>query len=259
MGDRTSAYYGHVDPGNGVWNLGSFSYQHGAQSPEEADVLQLRRLRQHHQTLLKRATDLKLSLTLMEELNAIDLANQAPLAAVGRMGYMDRLVQAQQMGMQGAEAVLWARTRSFIDPDTQRWDAPGLGNTVYNITRDQQRRMDAIATVMDLSPLPTPVQSVEVAPADDKRQAAIAPEPDLEGLQADQAASDPASVLFDDLEESSSPAETEAANAADTPTAPHQEKPHAAFMKTADPATLPPVPHQASQSPVQRILAFDRS
>ncbi|OLP18842.1 hypothetical protein BST81_07950, partial [Leptolyngbya sp. 'hensonii'] len=43
-GGRTWAYYGHRDPGNGVWNLGSFSYQHGADSPAEADVKQLRRL-----------------------------------------------------------------------------------------------------------------------------------------------------------------------------------------------------------------------
>ena len=36
-GGYTRAYYGHVDPGNGVWNLGSYSYQHGAVSPQEAD------------------------------------------------------------------------------------------------------------------------------------------------------------------------------------------------------------------------------
>ena len=39
-GEHTQAYYGHVDPGNGVWNLGTFSYQHGAESPAAADEKQ---------------------------------------------------------------------------------------------------------------------------------------------------------------------------------------------------------------------------
>jgi hypothetical protein len=54
-GHRNPAYYGHVDPGNGVWNLGSFSYQHGASSPEEADAKQLARLRQQAQVLQQKA------------------------------------------------------------------------------------------------------------------------------------------------------------------------------------------------------------
>ena len=41
-GGYTAAYYGHVDPGNHKWNLGSFSYQHGANSPTEADAKQLK-------------------------------------------------------------------------------------------------------------------------------------------------------------------------------------------------------------------------
>jgi hypothetical protein len=32
------AWYGHTDPGNGAWNMGTFSYQHGAATPEEADA-----------------------------------------------------------------------------------------------------------------------------------------------------------------------------------------------------------------------------
>ena len=39
-GGYTAAYYGHVDPGNHKWNLGSFSYQHGAKSPADADAKQ---------------------------------------------------------------------------------------------------------------------------------------------------------------------------------------------------------------------------
>lgn len=143
-GDRTSAYYGHVDPGNGVWNLGSFSYQHGATSPQEADAKQLKRLQAQAATLQAKAEAYNLSLTLAEKLNGIDLANQSPRAALDREGYIDRLAQAREIGLQGSEAVLWARTRSFLDPDSQRWNAPGLGNNVYSISRDQERRQQAI-------------------------------------------------------------------------------------------------------------------
>jgi hypothetical protein len=144
-GERNPAYYGHVDPGNGAWNLGSFSYQHQASSPEEADIKQLRRLQTQTASLQLKAQIQGLELTLEQKLNGIDLANQAPQAALDRGGYIDRLVQAQQMGLPDPEAVLWARTRAFLDPDTQQWNAPGLGNNVYSIMHDQQRRQRAIA------------------------------------------------------------------------------------------------------------------
>ncbi|MEB3357981.1 MAG: hypothetical protein VKK04_14735 [Synechococcales bacterium] len=143
-GQRTPAYGGHVDPGNGVWNLGTFSYQHGATSPEEADAKQLVRLQQQAAQLRQRAAKASIPWGLAEELNGIDLANQSPLAALQRGGYVDRLAEAQQLGLVGTDAILWARTRSYLDPDTQRWNAPGLGNNLPQISRDQKRRMEAI-------------------------------------------------------------------------------------------------------------------
>ncbi|NJO49709.1 MAG: hypothetical protein HC840_09975 [Leptolyngbyaceae cyanobacterium RM2_2_4] len=77
-GGRTWAFQGHVDPGNGVWNLGTFSYQHGANSPDEADRKQLERLKGQAQTLRRAAQERGITLTLEEELNGIDLANQSP-------------------------------------------------------------------------------------------------------------------------------------------------------------------------------------
>lgn len=163
-GHRNPAYYGHADPGNGVWNLGTFSYQHGAASPEEADDKQLRRLQTQTEKLRQIALHQGLQLSQEELLNGIDLANQAPLAALDRGGYIDWLKEAHGLGMQGAEAIVWARTRSFIDPDTQRWNAPGLGNNVYSISHDQERRANAISraiaafntqTQMAIAPAPT--------------------------------------------------------------------------------------------------------
>jgi hypothetical protein len=143
-GTRNPAYYGHTDPGNGVWNLGSFSYQHAAASPEDADAKQLARLRRQADQILQKASDKGFSLTLTEKLNGIDLANQAPLAALGQQGYIDWLAVAKSEGKPETDAVLSARVRSFINPQTQRWDAPGLGNSEARITQDQARRMQAI-------------------------------------------------------------------------------------------------------------------
>lgn len=143
-GERNPAYYGHTDPGNGVWNLGSFSYQHTATSPEDADAKQLARLRKQADQILQKANDKGLSLSIAEKLNGIDLANQAPMAALGRQGYVDWLAVAKSEGKPEADAVLSARVRSFINPKTQQWDAPGLGNSEDRITRDQARRMQAI-------------------------------------------------------------------------------------------------------------------
>ena len=161
-GHRTSAYYGHIDPGNRAWNLGTFSYQHGAPSPEEADERQLKRLQAQTQHLDQQANAHGLKLTLAEKLNGIDLANQAPRAALGRGGYLEWLSEAHRLGMTDSDAILWSRTRSFLNPDTQRWNAPGLGNTVSSISRDQERRMRAIARAMDMhQSQPAPVMATK--------------------------------------------------------------------------------------------------
>jgi hypothetical protein len=151
-GEKNPAYYGHTDPGNGVWNLGSFSYQHGAATPEEADVKQLARLRSQAETIARKAADQGLVLSLEEQLNGIDLANQAPKAVLDNAGYVEWLAEAHKRGMTGSEAILWARVQSFIDPYTQTWDAPGLGNSESRITRDQERRMLEIAKAIQFYP-----------------------------------------------------------------------------------------------------------
>lgn len=163
-GERTPAYYGHNDPGNGKWNLGSFSYQHGASAPEVADELQLQRLSEQYQTLQQQAQQHNLEPSLAEDLNGLDLANQSPRAALGEAGYFARLAEAQTMGLRGEDAILWARTRSFLDPDTQQWNAPGLGNTLDGISRDQARRMNAIQQVLETAPASISVHPVTVTP-----------------------------------------------------------------------------------------------
>jgi hypothetical protein len=184
-GQTTWAYYGHIDPGNAAWNMGSFSYQHGANTPEEADEKQLMRLQQQAEMLRQQAQTQGITLTLEAELNGIDLANQSPQAALNSGGYIDRLREAYNQGLQGSEAILWARVQSYRDPDTQQWNAPGLGNTFHSIQADQQRRQEAIALAMltpstDLA-LVTPISEapVAVAPPETVTTVAIAPVPDF--------------------------------------------------------------------------------
>jgi hypothetical protein len=149
-GGKNPAYRGHTDPGNGKWNLGSFSYQHGARSPEEADIKQLRRLQLQHEIIQTQAKKRGLTLGVEEQLNAIDLANQSPLAALEADGFIDRLSQAYQQGYRGADAILQARVYSYFNTRTNFWDAPGLGNTEASIRHDQARRQAAVASALNL-------------------------------------------------------------------------------------------------------------
>lgn len=157
-GRKTDNYYGHVDPGNGVWNRGTFSYQFGNAenlSPQEADARQLAKIKGHYEhSVLPKAKQLGLELSLAETLNAIDLANQAPLAVTESGGFVERLAEAkQQKGLSGETAILEGRVWAFWNPDKQGWDAPGLRayddiSKQESIRRDQERRMLAIADAL---------------------------------------------------------------------------------------------------------------
>ncbi len=154
-GGYTRAYRGHVDPGNGVWNLGTFSFQHcrerryNCSTPQEADHHQLQRLQRQAQQLRQRAAALGFEMTLEEELNAIDLVNQSPRAALARQeAYPEHLARARRQGLQGQRAILEGRVWAYWDGERGRWAAPGLGNTERGIRRDQRRRMLAVAEVL---------------------------------------------------------------------------------------------------------------
>ncbi|MFG6107271.1 hypothetical protein U2F10_33890 [Leptothoe sp. EHU-05/26/07-4] len=157
-GGYTSAYYGHIDPGNHKWNLGSFSYQHGANSPGEADNKQLQRLYNQAIELRQQASAQQITLSLAEELNGIDLANQAPLAALDR-GYINWLAKLYRRDntninlqtMSATDRIIWARTHAFLDPDSGHWNAPGLGNTLNSIRWDQARRQQAVQQAIEMN------------------------------------------------------------------------------------------------------------
>lgn len=153
-GGKTSLWEGHVDPGNGVWNRGTFSYQFGNAenlSPEESDRRQLAKIKGHYEaTIVPQAEALGLDLNLLETINGIDLANQAPLAVTESGGYVERLAAAKRdKKLEGHDAILEARVWAYWDDRKGGWDAPGLRayddiSKEESIRRDQQRRMDMI-------------------------------------------------------------------------------------------------------------------
>ncbi|NES95787.1 MAG: M23 family metallopeptidase [Desertifilum sp. SIO1I2] len=172
-GTKNPAYYWHVDPGNGVDNFGTFSYQHlppcdtyavasvsssslkreiAAEKglPEKADDLQLRRLQGFHDELLAQAQAVGLELNQAELVNGLDLANQSPAAGLYAGGYIDRLAQMKQLVSDPDEQILEARIWSYWDMQRNRWDAPGLGNTYDSIRHDQQRRMTQVNLALEL-------------------------------------------------------------------------------------------------------------
>lgn len=128
---KTDAYRSHIDPGNGVTNQGNFSYQHEADSAEDADAKQMFKLRHAEKTILQRAEAAGITLEKMEVLSILDQFNQSEAAAFGRNGTLDRIIAA--------------RAESYINPDTGRLDAPGLGNDMARVKADQMRRTEAIS------------------------------------------------------------------------------------------------------------------
>jgi len=157
-GGKTQNYHGHVDPGNGVWNRGTFSYQFGNTenlSADEADRRQLAKIKRIYESvMLPKAEQHGVApLSIEEEINGIDLINQAPLTVTEEGGYIERLAEAKQKGLMGEEAILNARIWSFWDNSRGGWDAPGLRayddiSKEESIRRDQDRRMGMIAKAL---------------------------------------------------------------------------------------------------------------
>ena len=130
----TRYYIGHTDPGNGADNLGRFSYQHGARSPEEADRKQLKRLRIAEIELQAAATaKFGRPLSKIAIATGLDLWNQSPEAATD---FVQHLPTANPTEKQ----IVKARSQSYVDLETGQLDAPSLGNSHKQVEADQAWR-----------------------------------------------------------------------------------------------------------------------
>ncbi len=146
-GQLNSSYWGHTDPGNGANNLGTFSYQHGAPTPRQADWRQLRRLQRQVETILGQAQEQNVKLSALELVAGADLLNQAPAAG---MSYVENLKKARARGNQGINAVLEARVMSFVNPETGVLEASGFGNNWEVLRQDQWRRLVELHQTLQL-------------------------------------------------------------------------------------------------------------
>lgn len=125
-GGFTRNYYGHPDPGDGKWNIGSFSYSNArggkfASSPEEADKIQLQKL---YKT--KPAYEAAMKKAGLDPNNALlaatyfDAFNQSERAA-SKMLEPANLAYLQKNGVSIETMKEW-RAGGYINLETnQRW------------------------------------------------------------------------------------------------------------------------------------------
>jgi len=179
-GGKTSAWYGHPDPGDGLWNIGSFSvscarfFPSGGcpfeGSPEKAEAWYLKKMQVNGNHLRTRRKQLGLELDAYEAANAVDLLVQSPLAALGdsnNPGYLDHLKKAltgkapdsvlKQVGCSASEfnsffakrnPILEARVMSYYNFSRGVFErTPVLAGC--NLVYDQQRSQIAVETAIN--------------------------------------------------------------------------------------------------------------
>ncbi len=154
-GGRTPAYAGHDDPKSGH-NLGTFSYQGKASSPRQADQQQLQELKKLQPTYEEacRKAGLDPANPLLAG-SVFDLYNQAPKAVTGKGGLLDQLPALAKKGVT-PENLAEARYKSYFDPDTGKFDTKF---TLPELKADQQRRTQAVASVLGDGGAPAPASS----------------------------------------------------------------------------------------------------
>lgn len=142
-GKPTKNYYGHIDVGNGKYNLGAFSYQgNNAKTPEQADEIWESRLIKVLTTPLRKLlTGMNKECHTYVVLNVCDLYTQAPLAVVDRGGLLDQLTGVAYVT---DDSMVDYRVLSFYDPVTKKLMAAGFGNDPNRLRKDQARRVKCI-------------------------------------------------------------------------------------------------------------------
>ncbi|TAF52170.1 MAG: hypothetical protein EAZ61_08855 [Oscillatoriales cyanobacterium] len=136
-GVRTTAWYGHTDPGNSRYNVGTFSHQHTDLSPAQADELELKILRAKLAVLIQAQPHL----STLEYLAAADLSIQAQGAFPV---FTHHLETVRERNLKPVATIVEARVRSFYNPINGHLEAAGFNNDVTALRRDQLRRTRVI-------------------------------------------------------------------------------------------------------------------
>lgn len=147
-GGFTAAFGGHTDPGNAVHNRGSFSYQHAASSPADADRRQLQTLQGRLPVYEAAATGAGLNANDPRLASAyLDLYNQSPTAAARFLNQIGTLA-GQPIT---TERITDLRVNSFVDASTgERFrlaNGGQAGSGFVNIARNQLGRTPTEAEV----------------------------------------------------------------------------------------------------------------
>jgi hypothetical protein len=133
-GNPTAAYQGHKDPGwsGRCQNMGSFSYQHCAASPEAADAAWLATLRKAEQDINAQA-QAKFGQPLSQSamVAALDGFTQSPDAG-------KRLVDKLHSADPNPQQLIAARTAALEASRREKGGPP------MNVPADQQRRVNAV-------------------------------------------------------------------------------------------------------------------
>lgn len=132
-GHPNHAYNSHTDPGNRKRNLGFFSYQHGASSPQEADQKQLARLRVVESRYVAQA-QAKFGEPCSRACMVawLDAFNQSPDAG-------NRFIKFLATADPTPQQLIDARTAALAE-SRREVGAPGP----MNVPADQKRRVDAL-------------------------------------------------------------------------------------------------------------------
>ncbi|WP_333571707.1 LysM peptidoglycan-binding domain-containing protein [Sphingomonas sp.] len=144
-GGFRDAYHGHIDPGNGVGNRGSFSLQHaGNLTPEQADAQQLARLSRQipaFETAARAAGLDPNNATLAT--GYLDLYNQSPTAAAR---FLDQIGTLRETGVT-RQSVTDLRIHAYIDRTTgERFPLPGGGRAGSGFVNIAQKALGRIPT-----------------------------------------------------------------------------------------------------------------
>ena len=166
-GGKTDHYYGHRDPGDGKWNIGSFSYSNeraGAQqakSPEDADRIQLTKLYKNKDVYV--AAMNKSGLDPNNALLAtvyLDMYNQSPTSAQNLLK-PENLKYLKENGINIETMKEW-RFRGFVNAETgQRWryangslaggnEKSGLAKIAHQNAQRKHNRSATEAEIQDL-------------------------------------------------------------------------------------------------------------
>lgn len=183
-GGFTAAYGGHTDPGNAAHNRGSFSYQHAATSPADADRRQLQTLRGRLPAYEAAARQAGLNPNNARLASAyLDLYNQSPSAA---QRFLNQLGTLRGQPIDAAH-ITNLRVHSYVDAASgERFRLSGggqAGSGFANIARqqlgrtpteaevqaviraDQQRRTNAVEAALGAQGLLAPTAAAPAAPA----------------------------------------------------------------------------------------------